>query len=279
MADDQHAKTDDRTEFLLNLNSGKVNRLESALENNWIAHLILAGIGVAMVFDIAKLPTLIVNYFTKGDYDKKAAAAIILAVLLYYFMKLGYLLTSFVDASQLQEDLLRDYLREQFEEAKMMPLRKSTNFFVEAFSAESFKIYKWFSPYLLVTLAVVSVAQAAALFSIVQAYDIKRQYPSIFLACGAVLVFLYIKLRKSQKASPKTAVVIGSVGAVGFGGLIALAIFGWSPGILLFCVAVLVILYILFWDSQKDRPQTTWVVLPSAWLAVGWLLLFTLAGR
>src|SRR5437879_6356004 len=156
-------------------------------------------------------------------------------------MKLGYLLTSIIDASQLQEWLLSDYLGEQFEEEKMRPLRKSTNFFVEAFS--SAKLSK-FSPYLLVTSVVVSIAQAAALFAIMQAYSLDRRLASILLFCGAALIFLYIKLRRSKKGPPKNAWVIGSVVAVGVGGggLFALAKYGWPPGILLFCGAVLVTL-------------------------------------
>src|SRR5437879_11930587 len=102
-------------------------------------------------------------------------------------MKLGYLLTSIIDASQLQEWLLSDDLGEQFEEEKMRPLRKSTNFFVEAFS--SAKLSK-FSPYLLVTSCVVSIAQAAALCAIVQAYRLDRRLGSVLVLGGAALILL-----------------------------------------------------------------------------------------
>jgi hypothetical protein len=280
MPDDGQTEIDHKAEFLMNLNAAKIDRIESALEKNWIAHLILAGVGLAVVLDIANLPALIANYFTKGEPDKKAVAVVVLAILLYYFMKLGYLLTSFVDASQLQESLLKDYLREPFEESKMMPLRKSTNFFVEAFSsAESIKAGKWFSPYLLVTSIVVSVAQAAALFSIVQAYHLDRWFPSILLLSGAGVVVLFIKLHKWRKAHLQKPLLIGSGGMAVVGGMIAFAIWGWSPVILLLCGVVLVTLYILFWNSQKDHPQTTIVVVPSALLAVLWLFVFALARR
>jgi hypothetical protein len=249
-------------------------------QKNWIAHLILAGVVLALVLDIGNLPGLLANYFIRGQYDKKAVAAIVLAVLLYYFMKLGNLLTSFVDASRLQQSLLRGYLSEQFDEANVMPLNKSTNFFVEAFfSVESFTTGKSFWPYLLVTCVVVSVAQAAALFLVVQAYDLNRWLPSIFLFCGVILILFYIGCGKLQKRRLQTTLVIVSSIVLGIGGLTAYARYGWSPVILLLSVGVMIILYILFWSSQKDHPQTTLVVVSAGVLAVFWLIIFAATGR
>lgn len=278
MPGDRDAETDRRTEFLLDLNSAKIKRLESALEKNWIAHLMLAGIGIAVVLDIANLPALLANYFTKGQYDEKAVAAIVLAVLLYYFMKLGYLLTSFVEASRLHEFLLKAYLGEQFEDPKMLPLRKSTNFFVEAFSAgTSAKTGRSFSPYLLVTSVVVSIAQATALFSVVQAYKLDRWLPCKLLTCAAVLVILFIVLGRLGKPPFQTALGIVAGGAVLVWVLIALSRHDWSLVVLLLCAVVFAILYILFWNSQKNHPQTILVVVPSALMVVIWLIIFAAA--
>ena len=90
------------------------------------------------------------QYFIKGEYDKKGVAAIILAILLYYFMKLGHLLSSYADANDLQSSLTGD-----FDQPTTLPLRKSISFFAEAFSDESFANNSFWS-YLLVTTAVVT---------------------------------------------------------------------------------------------------------------------------
>jgi len=154
-----------RIEFLLRLNSDRVNGLEGALERNWIAHLILAGIGLALVFHIGRFRELLANYFVRGPYDQTAVATVVLALLLYYFMKLGHLLTLYVEANGLQQRLLKDYLGERFDPAKMV-LRKSTNFYVEAFfSVKPFSPRETFWPYLLVTTVVVSLPKPPRYFS------------------------------------------------------------------------------------------------------------------
>jgi hypothetical protein len=99
-------RDDKRTEYLLKLTSDRVNRLENALEKNWIAHLILAASGLALVFHIGSFRDLLSNYFIHGGYDQKVIAAVDLALLLYYFMKLGHLLTLYVEGHELQKQLL-----------------------------------------------------------------------------------------------------------------------------------------------------------------------------
>ena len=109
-----------------------MNGLESALEKNWIAHLVLAATGLALVFHIGSFRDLLSNYFIHGGYDQKVIAAVDLALLLYYFMKLGHLLTLYVEGYELQKQLLEGYLGEDFKTANAV-FRKSTNFYVEAF--------------------------------------------------------------------------------------------------------------------------------------------------
>jgi len=264
---------DHERKLLIDLTSAKIARLESALETNWIAHLILAGIGFALVLDIGNLPGLLSNYFIRGQYDKKGVAAIVLAVLLYYFMKLGHLLSSYAEASQLQRSLFKD-----LGEAKTLPIRKSTNFFAEAYSDESFA-GKSFWPYLLVTTAAVTLAQAAALFLVVQAYGTNPWLPAIFLACGAVLIYAYTAFGKSRSRPLGAALGIVWIGALGEAGAMAFWGHGWAPAAQLASEAIMVTLYLLFWDSQKQRPQATLVVLFSVILAVLWLILFAFTAR
>lgn len=60
-------RDDARTEYLLKLTSDRVNGLESALEKNWIAHLVLAATGLALVFHIGSFRDLLSNYFIMED--------------------------------------------------------------------------------------------------------------------------------------------------------------------------------------------------------------------
>jgi len=213
-------------EFLLNLNSAKINKLESALEKNWIIHVILAGVGVALIFRIGNLPNLIVaKYFTQEQYDARAAAAIMLPIFLYYFMKLGHLLTLFNEARSLQDTLLKEYLTSQFDERQTESLHRTTSFLAESFYAG--KGDKMFISYLFVTSVVLSTAQGAALFLIVQAYHLNR----------------------------------------------------WSIAGLTLSGIVLLILYFLFWRSQKDRFRATLAVLFSIVLTTAWLIAFAVFAK
>jgi hypothetical protein len=230
-----------RTEYLLKLTSERVNGLENALEKNWIAHLILAATGLALVFHIGSFRDLLSNYFIHGGYDQKVIAAVDLALLLYYFMKLGHLLTLYAEGHGLQKQLLEGYLGEDFKTANAV-FRKSTNFYVEAFFSlgwtsdsgasrgqssqiRPLRIRHIFWPYMLVTTIIVSVAQAAAIFLVAQAY-------------------------------------------------------GWASVILFFGCALIVTLYFLFWSSnKKSQPQATIPVVLSVAMVVGWLVTFHLTSQ
>ncbi len=212
-------------ELLLKLNSAKINKLESALEKNWTIQVILAGVGVALVFRIGNLPKLLAKYFTQGEYDAQAVAAIVLPIFLYYFMKLGHLVTLFNEARQLQDTLLKEYLTSQFDEQKTEPLHRTTSFLAESFY--SGKGGKLFLPYLFVTSVVVSTAQGAALFLVVQAYHLNR----------------------------------------------------WSLAGLVLSGIVLLVLYFLFWKSQKDRFRATLAVVFAIVLTTAWLIAFAVFAK
>jgi hypothetical protein len=271
---DNHAN-----EFLLKLNSDRMSGLESALERNWIAHLLLAGIGLALVLPIGKFRDLLASYFVKGPYDQTVVATVLLAILLYYFMKLGHLLTLYVEASGLQQRLLQSYLGEQVDATKLV-LRKSTNFYVEAFFAiKPFSGRDTFWPYLLVTTIIVSLAQATALYLVGQAFGLNRWLPCVVLvsgACGISYVVFVHAVLKPRLPRPLAAVLLGVVLVVT---LIASVKSGWASLILLIASAPMVILYLLFWSSNRDFPQTRLVVSSSPVLAVCWLVLFAATRR
>jgi hypothetical protein len=266
-------------EFLLKLNSDRMSGLESALERNWIAHLLLAGIGLALVLPIGKFRDLLASYFVKGPYDQTVVATVLLAILLYYFMKLGHLLTLYVEASGLQQRLLQSYLGEHVDATKLV-LRKSTNFYVEAFFAiKPFSGRDTFWPYLLVTTIIVSLAQATALYLVGQAFGLNRWLPCVVLVSGACgisyVVFVHVVQRPRLPRPLATLLLVGILVVT----LIACLKSGWASLILLVAVTLMVILYLLFWSSNRDFPQTRLVVSSSPVLAVFWLILFAATRR
>jgi hypothetical protein len=269
---------DRRTEFLLKLSSDRLAGLESALEKNWIAHLILAGVGLALVFHIGSLQNLLTEYFTHGQYDQTAAASVILAVLLYYFMKLGHLLSLYVEANRLQLHLFDDYLGEGLDATKLV-LRRSSSFYVQAFfSIKTYNEQDTFWPYLLVTSSIVSLAQAAALYLAAQAYGVNRRFPFDVLAGGAFIIGYFVFLKTGPKPQWQKAIAAIVMVAVEVAVFAEAARYGWASLILLFAGAVIVTLYILFWSSNRDFPQTNLAVALCPGLAMVWLLLFAASG-
>lgn len=270
---------DHRNEFLLKLNSDRVSGLEGALERNWIAHLILAGIGLALVLPIGKFRDLLASYFVRGPYDQTVVATVLLAILLYYFMKLGHLLTLYVETVSLQQRLLQSYLGENVDATRLV-LRKSTNFYVEAFFAiKPFSDRDTFWPYLLVTTIIVSLAQAAALYLVGQAFGLNRWLPCVVLvngACGISYVVFVQATQRPRLPRPLATVLLVAVLVVT---LIACLKSGWASLILLVADALMVILYILFWSSNRDFPQTRLAVASSPVLAVFWLIIFAATRR
>src|SRR5260370_33014124 len=75
-------------EFLLNLNSAKISELESALERNWLTHVILSGVGVAMIFNVGHLRDVLAKYFAQAEYNAQAVAAVLLPRFFFYFLNI-----------------------------------------------------------------------------------------------------------------------------------------------------------------------------------------------
>ncbi len=212
-----HGDHTQSVEFLLDLNSAKIRELEKALEQNWLIHVILSGVGVAMIFNIGHLRDVLAKYFAQAEYNAQAVAAILLPVFLYQFMRLGQLVTAFNEARQLRDDLLRDYLGGALHHLNMEPLHKSTSFLAESFVTKG----NW--PYLLVTTAIVTIAQASALFLVVQAYGVNRFSVAILVASAAIMSILYVLFWKFQRDRRRATLVV-SLGLASFALVLGLLI-------------------------------------------------------
>ncbi len=170
------------------------------------------------------------------------------------------MLTLYVEASGLQQRLLQSYLGEHVDTAKLV-LRKSTNFYVEAFFAiKPFSGRDTFWPYLLVTTIIVSLAQATALYLVGQAFGLNRWLPCVVLVsgtCGISYAVFVHAVQRPRLPRPLATVLLAAV----------------------LLVTLMVIFYLLFWSSNRDFPQTRLVVSSSPFLAVFWLILFAVTRR
>ena len=198
----------DKAEFLLGLSSAKIEKLEKALERNWIIHLILAGIGLALIFDIGDLPKVVAKYFSQEQYNTKPAAVIILPVLLYYFMKFGHLLTSFIAARRLHDSMFDTYLGGMLNGNDLTPLRETTSFFEVFYSTASFGgrgplVFAYF----VVTPTIISLTQASALFLVVKAYGLNIWSLAMLVLSGLVLLILYWGFWRANQDHPRTTKV------------------------------------------------------------------------
>jgi hypothetical protein len=178
---------DDDFECLLQLSCARAEKLAAALERNWTVHLILAGMGVAIVFDVGNLPEFLVKHFVEQDtFERRPVAAILLPVVLFYFMKLGHLVTSFFETRNLVIYSLRKYSGESGEYDRLSSLEETTSSF-EVFHPDS-KLGKNKTLRLValgITSLILSTEQAAALYLLIQAYGI-----NFFSIVATVLSFV-----------------------------------------------------------------------------------------
>jgi hypothetical protein len=205
-------------QFLLGLANKRLSDVTKALERNWIVHLIIAGIGTALVFDIGDLPKFLSRYVSQDEYDLKPAATIVLAVLLYQFMKLGHLLTAFVELRHLTDALLRQRFGNHIQTEEFKPLRETTSYFEGYFSADAFggRGRPVMTLYYLLSGAVIATSQAAALALIVKAYGINIWSISAIVSAAIIMGMLYWAFWRSKKDLPGTTplVLASSLGAV-----------------------------------------------------------------
>jgi hypothetical protein len=256
-----------RLEFLLGLNSAKTDTLEKALEKTWIAHVVVAGIGFAMVFHVGHVLQALVGRYLPGTSDLETVAPIMLAIYLYYFMKTGPLLTAFNEAQALRDRLLKNYLEGQPEEGTVGPLHETSSFLAAAFYDDEpglvhatvgswwrWKLGKWvpylerqpeegtvgplhetssflaaafyddepglvhaadgswwrwklgkWVPYFFITALVVSLAQAATLFLVYEAYHASTMFLLVIVIVLVLLITLYVMFWKPGPSQATTA--------------------------------------------------------------------------
>jgi hypothetical protein len=202
---------EEKLEFLLGLSTEKLAKLENALENNWIVQLALAVGGLALIFDIGDFPRLAAKYLGQEKYSLKPVAAVAPALLLYFFMKFGHLLTAFLEARELHDHLLLRFIGSDFEGRSLSALRETTSFFEGYYSA---KLFGGQGPLIFVYYAfssvTMSIGQAAVLFLIVQAYGLTLWSSVAVAGCGIAILLLYREFWRAKKQHPQTTrMVVG----------------------------------------------------------------------
>jgi hypothetical protein len=206
-------RVDDNFECLLELSCARAEKLAAALERNWTIHLILAGVGLAIVFDVGNLPEFLVKHFVEQDtFERRPVAAILLPLVLFYFMKLGHLLTSFFETRDLVVFSVQKYGGESDNVEKLSCLQGTTSFF-EVFARGSRASEKKTLRYAAmgITSVVFSTEQATALYLLVQAYGINLFSVIASILSLIALFILYVTFWNSpdiQKTDGKKVTAI-----------------------------------------------------------------------
>ena len=198
---------DDKSKLLLQMSCTKITALEKALEHNWVIQLVLAGLGVAFVFEIGDLPRALARYFSQDQYTAKPVALIILPVLLYYFTRFGHLLTSFIAVRRLHDQLFNSSFDGTFEDMDLVAIRETTSFFEPFYAGGNFRPI--LIAYFLFMPVVVSLTQASAMFLVVRAYGLNVVSIGIVGLSGIVLAILYLgfwRANRNHRATTVTAI-------------------------------------------------------------------------
>jgi hypothetical protein len=199
-----------KAEFLIGLANKEVADVTKALERNWTVHLILAGVGVALVFDVGGLPKFLSKYVSQDSYDLKPAATIILAVLVYHFARFGQLLSAFVESRRLVDTLLERYVGAPLQTDTFKPLRETTSYFEGYYSASAFggRGGPVMTLYYLASGAVIATGQAAALALIIKAYGLNRWSVGAIAIAAVIMGVLYWGFWRSKKEQPGTKLLL-----------------------------------------------------------------------
>ena len=194
-------------EFLLGLSSERLTRVEHALDRNWTVQLVLAGVGIALVFDVGDLPRFLSRYAMQQEYDLRPVAAVLIAVQLYHFMKLGHLLTAFVEARRLNQDLLDEYLANSSSGERSKKLGETTSFFEGYYSPDAFGRGPLRVAYYLTAVVTVSTGQATALFLVLKAYGVNVWSVSVVALSAVAMGILYGGFWRSKRNHPGTTAI------------------------------------------------------------------------
>jgi hypothetical protein len=219
-----------KREFLLGLSAAKLAKLEKALEINWIVQLALAAVGVALVFDIGDIPRALARYLSQEQYNLKPVAVIILALLLYFFMKFGHLLKMFLEARELHDHLMLGYVGSEIDGKSLAPLRETISFFEGYYSPQLFGgrgplIFVYY----IVSPLVISLSQAAALFLIIRAYGLNAVSSISITVSGIALLLLYWEFWKAKRNHPQTTRMVVSCIVLVFVWLVLFAVLTAKP--------------------------------------------------
>ena len=196
----------DDFECLVELSCAKAERLAAALERNWTIHLILAGIGLAIVFDVGNLPEFLAKHFVDQDtFERKPVALILLPIVLFYFMKFGHLLTSFFDARKLVVESVQRYAGTPAEQALLSYLEETTSFFEIFFpGSHPYENRTLRLTALCITSLVFATEQATAVYLLIQTYN--ANYVSIAATVAILICFFLL-----YNAFLKSPAVVGIV--------------------------------------------------------------------
>jgi hypothetical protein len=205
--------TVDQLKTLLPLTLARVKDISDALERNWIIQMICAAVGVALIYDVGSLPKVFCKYFKQEACTLQSAAAVLIVVELYYFMKFGQYVTAFLEARKLLDDLLIAYVGTHASSKELTPLSDSLSFFEGYYSQSAFG--SW-APlrigYFTLFLAIVATGQASALFLLIRGYGVTPISIAVGLAASVILVILYISFWHSKhKHRYTTSLVYGSI--------------------------------------------------------------------
>jgi uncharacterized protein Usg len=192
-------------EFLIQLNSERLVRVEQGLERNWMVQLVLAGVGLALVFDIGDLPKFLSRYVSQQEYNLRPVATILLAILLYYLMKLGHLLTTFIETRRLSDWLLDEYLGPS--KRNLEALRATESFFEVYYAPNEFG-RPLVTAYYLTSAITISTGQAAALYLILKAYGINLWSLVAVSLAVVVMGLLYGGFWGSKRKHPGTTAMV-----------------------------------------------------------------------
>ena len=201
-----------KEEFLIQLNSERLARVEQGLERNWTVQLVLAGVGLALVFDIGDLPKFLSRYVSQQEYSLRPVAAILLVILLYYFMRLGHLLTRFIETRKLHDRLLDEYLGER--KRDLEGLRATTSIF-EVFYAPHAFARPLRAAYYLTSALTISTGQAAVLYLIFKAYGTNPWSVAAVVLALAAMGVCYWGFWRSKRTHPGTTPLVAACAVMG----------------------------------------------------------------
>ena len=136
---------------------------------------------------------------------------IFLAILLYYFMKLGHLLTRFIETRRLNDRLLEEYLADRKD--ILEALRVTESFFEVFYAPHTFK-KPLVAAYYIISVITISAGQSASLYLMFEAYGRDPWSLVVMVLAVVIMVLLYIGFWGSKKDHPGTTRVVIACGAM-----------------------------------------------------------------